>query len=177
MRNDIVSAAGEAMPAANINRRLFLRNTAAAGAVAATIAAPVVAEAATVSPRERLDAAIAELKAAAEQIWPDIEDWTANTVSDENAPYAGCPLVIAAHKPSLPKYAEWSGPALYELQDGKYRPIYYVERVWAHMDGAYVYRGCHFWKSKKEGPWVYFGRDELKIIRKVRDVPALGGIA
>jgi hypothetical protein len=60
----------------SITRRLFLRNSAVAGAAAATAAVPTVAEAKSISPRERLDAAIAELKAASEAIWPQIEDWT-----------------------------------------------------------------------------------------------------
>lgn len=50
--------------APEINRRRFLTHTAIAGAVAATVAAPVIVEAATVSPRERLEAAIEELRSA-----------------------------------------------------------------------------------------------------------------
>lgn len=51
----------------SITRRLFLRNTAAASAVAATVGAPVAAEAMEQTPREPLERvrdAIAELRAA-----------------------------------------------------------------------------------------------------------------
>lgn len=55
-----------------ITRRLFLRNTAAAGAVGATIAAPAVAEPAQpLSPDERIEAAIEEIKAAMWEKWPN----------------------------------------------------------------------------------------------------------
>lgn len=56
----------------SITRRLFLRSIPAAGAVVAT---PAIAEVGEVDPRERLDAAIAELKAAAKEIWPAADDW------------------------------------------------------------------------------------------------------
>lgn len=50
----------------SITRRFFLRNTAAAGAVAAAVTAPVIVEASNISPRKRLDAAIDELRSAME---------------------------------------------------------------------------------------------------------------
>lgn len=56
----------------HITRRLFLRNTAAAGAVGATIAAPAVAEA--VQPetaRERAEKAWAEFSAAISEMLPE----------------------------------------------------------------------------------------------------------
>lgn len=60
--------------AKSITRRLFLRNTAAAGAVAATVTTPAVAEAiAERSADERIEAAIAELQAALQEKHPD---WT-----------------------------------------------------------------------------------------------------
>lgn len=153
----------------NITRRLFL-NTAAASAVAAT-SIPSAAAVADASSRQRLQAAIAEVKAIALEIWPDINQWTDIVFSDDDGPYTQCPLMLVGHKPALPPYLEWSGPGVYELQRDKTRPIYYVERVWSATDGEWLYRGCHWWKAKHGGPFVHFGADEqLKIIRKVRDV-------
>lgn len=79
----------------SITRRLFLRNTAAASAVTATIAVPVAAEAAILSPRERLDAAITELKAAAEAIWPTADDWM---IRIEASP--SVPILISSYDPN-----------------------------------------------------------------------------
>jgi hypothetical protein len=57
----------------SITRRLFLSNTAAVGAVGAAIAAPAPAEAAQppLTPDERIEAAIEEIKAAYLEKWPD----------------------------------------------------------------------------------------------------------
>jgi hypothetical protein len=56
-----------------ITRRLFLRNTAAAGAVGATGAAPAVAEAMT--PHERMMRARHELVEATKAAYAEISDW------------------------------------------------------------------------------------------------------
>lgn len=58
----------------SIARRLFLRSAAAAGAVAA----PVVVEAMQEDPRERLDAAVAELKA----VTPTMRGLIENVIED-----------------------------------------------------------------------------------------------
>lgn len=58
--------------AANTTRRSFLKSVPACGMAAIV---PVAALAARVTPEDRLEAAIAELKAAAEAIWPDANDW------------------------------------------------------------------------------------------------------
>lgn len=50
----------------SITRRLFLRNGVVGGAVAATVTTPASVNAATASPRERLEAAIEELRSAME---------------------------------------------------------------------------------------------------------------
>ncbi|WP_343314894.1 twin-arginine translocation signal domain-containing protein [Brucella sp. BE17] len=57
-----------------LNRRSFLRAAPAAG-VALTVPAVAIAEKPVMTARERLDAAIAELKAAAAEIWPTADDW------------------------------------------------------------------------------------------------------
>jgi hypothetical protein len=55
----------------SINRRLFLRHTAVAG-VGATIASPAAAEPVKpLTPDERITAAIAEIRAAYHEKWPD----------------------------------------------------------------------------------------------------------
>lgn len=69
MPNTHVQAAAEGLP--QINRRNFLLHTAAAGAVATTVA-PVIAEAKSTSPRERYDHHLAELKKAALELDPRI---------------------------------------------------------------------------------------------------------
>ncbi|RJG46646.1 hypothetical protein [Mesorhizobium sp. DCY119] len=155
----------------NLSRRLFLRNTAVAGAVLTTAVAPAVAAPVSLSPRERLLAALEEVKAAAQELWPDIEGWTEPAVpTDAEGPYVAIPVMLIAHKPALPVHLEWSGPAIYEIQDGKYRPVYFIDRVYAEMDKCYMYRACHWWKGRSDGPNVYFSDRTLKIIRKVREV-------
>lgn len=79
---------------AKITRRLFLRNTAAAGAVGAAVAAPAIAAEPEMTPCERLDAAIAELKAAAKAIWPTADDWMIHVDASPSVP-----LMVAAYDP------------------------------------------------------------------------------
>jgi hypothetical protein len=70
----------------SITRRLFLRNTAAGAAVAAAVAAPVIVEAMEADLRERLDAAIAELKAASNAIWPTADTWMVKIEASPSVP-------------------------------------------------------------------------------------------
>lgn len=55
-----------------MDRRSFLKSAPVAG-LASIVPAAVAAT--RMTPKERLEAAIAELKAAAEQIWPNANDW------------------------------------------------------------------------------------------------------
>ncbi|RUW92061.1 hypothetical protein [Mesorhizobium sp. M7A.F.Ca.US.010.02.1.1] len=94
MPNTLVPAAGEAMPAAFPGR--FSRR-AALGAIASL---PVVGGAAAANaalakhtPVDRFQAAVAELKAAAEALDPDIYNWTVNTNGDKQ-----CGVLIAAFR-------------------------------------------------------------------------------
>lgn len=96
--NDATRATAEGLP--TLTRRLFLRNTAVAGAIAAT-AVPAVAEPSILTPRERLDAAIEELKAASEAIWPDVNDWTVNIGLTDRVP-----VLVAAYTPLGREMAE-----------------------------------------------------------------------
>lgn len=77
-----------------ITRRLFLRNTAASAAVAATVAAPAIAEAATVSPLERFNSAVDALKAAAMELDPTIKQWDVGYAAD---PRLSCRVRITAY--------------------------------------------------------------------------------
>jgi hypothetical protein len=80
----------------SLTRRLFLRHTAVAGAAVASSIPPASAEP-ELTPRERLDAAIVELKAAANAIWPNADDWI---VKIEAA--STIPLFINNYDPSAP---------------------------------------------------------------------------
>ena len=80
----------------SITRRLFLRNTAAAGAVGAVVAVPAVAEAkAELSAKERFDHHLAEFKKAAEELDPRIGSWNVYHSQDEDL---NCPIVVSAHR-------------------------------------------------------------------------------
>lgn len=80
----------------NITRRLFLRHSAAAGAVGATIAIPAVAEAkAELSAKERFDHHLAEFRKAAEELDPRIGSWNVYRSQNEDL---NCPIVVSAHR-------------------------------------------------------------------------------
>ena len=82
--------------APEINRRRFLTHTAIAGAVAATVAAPVIVEVASASPRERLEAAIEELRSAMKacvSVHAPSSSWSALLIGDR--PSGKADIVIA----------------------------------------------------------------------------------
>src|SRR5689334_9004422 len=111
----------------NVNRRRLLAGLAAAPAT--VVAAPLPAVAAPVlSPKQRLDAAAAELLAAASEAWPDFNH-TVCHIGEPGDIHEGLPVLITMHRKAEPKYEKWSGPGRYEVQHGKARPIYYVERT------------------------------------------------
>lgn len=70
-----------------MKRRDILKGLPFVGAAAVT---PALATAAPISPRERLDIAIEELKAAAKEAYPQIETWVVGDGNTHN-----CPLVIS----------------------------------------------------------------------------------
>lgn len=77
----------------SLTRRLFFRNTAVASAIGVTVtAAPVARAEPQMTPRERLDAAIAELQAATLALWPDVDHWTIYVDVTE-----AVPVMVAAH--------------------------------------------------------------------------------
>lgn len=67
---------------ANITRRRALTSIAAIPAMGTAAIVPAMAEP-IITPRERLDAAIVELKAAAEALDPTIRHWTEGVVTDD----------------------------------------------------------------------------------------------
>lgn len=75
-----------------MDRRAFLKSAPAAGLAAIV---PAAAVAARVTPEDRLEAAIAELKAAAEAIWPGANDWMVKLGGSPSAP-----LFISAYDPN-----------------------------------------------------------------------------
>lgn len=106
----------------NITRRAALGGLASIPAIAGATALPLaVAVAETATPHERFQAALAELKAAAEALDPRIYDWTIKSNGDLT-----CGLLITA----------WRTTTEYE-GDGWYATIYggsddnkaYVERA------------------------------------------------
>lgn len=78
-----------------LNRRSFLRAAPAAGAVFAVPALAIAEAKPVMTARERLDAAIAELKAASLEIWPGADDWT---VKIDARP--SIPLMIHSYDPN-----------------------------------------------------------------------------
>ncbi|MCG7508528.1 twin-arginine translocation signal domain-containing protein [Mesorhizobium retamae] len=79
-------------PSKSITRRLFLRNSAVVGV--ATVTTPSVAAEPAQSARDRLELAIAALKAAADELWPNADDWM---VKIEATP--AIPLLISNYDP------------------------------------------------------------------------------
>lgn len=127
MPNIHVPAAGEAMPGAEgmqiptgrFSRRLMLMGVASVPAIASATARPVVPAAAT--PHDRFQAALAELKAAAEALDPRIYDWTIKS----NGQLA-CGLLITAWRTTT----EYEGDGWYAaLHGGSDDNKVYVERA------------------------------------------------
>lgn len=102
----------------SITRRLFLRNSAAAGAIGVTIAAPVVAEAAAGDPDERIAAAIAEIHIALGEKYPGWRVQVQNTAQRVKQPgpngtlidgeaYSQAILIYTSSEKYGPEEARW----------------------------------------------------------------------
>jgi hypothetical protein len=144
------------MNAHAMNRRNLLIGIAAAS----TATVPIAVEAAP-TPQECIALAVAEIKAAASELWPDIDCWR-QYYGDAGDACEGLPIFLSGFRPAEPKHENWTGPGWYEVQHGKARPIYYIERT-----ATGTYRACHWWKGKRQGGWKRFTDATLKIIRKV----------
>lgn len=99
---------------ANITRRMALSTLSALPAVAALPAAAV-----PVDPLERFQAALSELKAAAEALDPNIYDWTIRTNGNLN-----CGLLVTAWR----KTTKYEGDGWYEATVGSEQRVF-VERT------------------------------------------------
>jgi hypothetical protein len=84
----------------SISRRTFIRGAAGAAAV------PVPAAAEALSPRNRLDLAIADLQAAAEEAFPGVCDWMIRV-----NPAKPMPVLIYAYTPVGKEMSEPMYPA------------------------------------------------------------------
>ncbi|MBE0580825.1 hypothetical protein [Devosia sp.] len=109
------------LPIGAMSRRALLAGLGTATASAA-LAVPAIAaiqpgEAGPIlTPRERLDQAIAEFKAAYEAIYDDVDDWIMVGHGD-------IPIPRVKPKPVL-----WSGDGRYEVENGSRRPVYWLTR-------------------------------------------------
>lgn len=116
-----------------ITRRLFLRNTASAGAVAATIAAPAIADAAVEMPaKERFDHHLAELKKAAEDLDPRIGSWLVKHSPGDDL---GCGLLISAFRVT----GRYEGDGQYDASTSGRHIIYTVELLPDRVDGERMF--------------------------------------
>lgn len=149
-----------ALPQINATRRSVLLGFAAAPVAALP---SVAASAAALSPLERFNAALAEIQAAAFELWPDIDTFRTRVGQPGNV-HEGMPVLLTAFRRAEPKYEKWSGAGLYEVQHGKAHPIYWVERA---PSGSY--RAWHSWRGKRQGGVKRFTDATLKIIRKMPD--------
>ena len=144
-------------------RRSFLR---AVPIAAAAVALPVGAIQPNQSPSERLDAAIEELKAATEAVYPGVNRWAIIRADD---PAHSLPLVVAAKVAETP--VSFTGPGVYEfaLLDQPYgsgfiQPVAFLDHS-PRRDGWYRWQHYHRGRFQGRGRHVPAGR--LKIIRKV----------
>ncbi|MDG4898303.1 hypothetical protein P9272_32740 [Mesorhizobium sp. WSM4976] len=146
MPNNTVPAAGEAMPAAKMNRRLILAGIASIPAIGGAVAAPTALD--TVSPVDRFQAALAELKAAAVALDNNIYNWTVESNGGRH-----CGLLIRAWR----KTTEYEG-------DGWYATVYDgdpdEERVFVQFDpektdgGERWFRLTSYYRGRKATAWT-----------------------
>ncbi|XNY05226.1 hypothetical protein ACMFL9_12150 (plasmid) [Sinorhizobium meliloti] len=128
-----------------------------AGAGAAELAQP-----AAQTLQERLDAAIAmaadclrEMNAGGELLVERSDGW----------------IFIGARKRQLeePKPVNWSGPDFYEVEQGKKRPVYWIERVDYKSKPGHYYRAVSRWKGRDECKPFCIKADNLRIVRKLTE--------
>ncbi|KSV76682.1 hypothetical protein N182_24735 [Sinorhizobium sp. GL2] len=67
------------------------------------------------------------------------------------------------------KRVEWSGAGFYEIEQGKKRPIYWIERVDYKTKPGHYYRAISRWKGQDESKPFYIKADNLRIVRKHTD--------
>ncbi len=133
---------------------------------AAAAALPALADTITLSPAERLDAAIAELQAATVAMYPNVDRWAIVRADD---PAHTLPLLIAAKVAKPPP--TFTGPGVYEFAlldqpygNGFVQPVAFLDHS-ARRDGWY--RWQHYYRGKFQGRGRYVLASRLQIIRKV----------
>lgn len=144
----------------HLTRRNLLK-TAAAG-TAATLPPSGEASAPALTAEQQVDLCIEQLKAALAKLHPGCD-----------APHGGYSVskhgagtvLVTANLPRLP----WTGPGLYELlcDEGRYRGVFHVERVWSDMDRCWGYYAASIWDGHPVAPRKYFSEQRLHILRKV----------
>jgi hypothetical protein len=154
---DHVPAAAKGLP--NLTRRTLL-----AGLAAAPVAAlPTVAiAAAPMNAQDRLQAAIAELKAAAYDLWPDI-DAVAEHYGQPGDTAEAAPVMVILSRSARVRAVSWSGPGLYECRNEKtgQQPVYWVEKT------PRGYRCALWWRGKPQGKWRRFSEARLRLLHRV----------
>jgi hypothetical protein len=148
---------------ATMLRRSFLR---ALPISAAAVALPAAAQPIQ-TPADRLDAAIAELRAATEALYPNVKRWAVVRSEDTDS---SCPVaIVAVGAPSAP--VKFTGPGIYEfaLLDRPYgkgfvQPVAFLDHS-LRRDGWY--RWQHYHQGKFQGRGHYVPASRIRIIRKV----------
>lgn len=90
-----------------INRRPMLAAIPACGLAPAVLAKAAPADVSAITPRQRLNAAIAELKAAAQEMDPNIERWNIGWAEDDR-------LVIGFSAVAYRRTGQYEGDGIYE---------------------------------------------------------------
>lgn len=155
------------MPSPTLTRRALIAGGGTAVASAA-LAVPYASAAHSeevcslaVDPAERFAAAQAEFRAAAEALYPDIDDWIINA-TDKGAVMIG--LVT-------PKPVEFTGYGVYEIQLGKRRPIVAL----AASESGRGYHRQLYWRDqwgndRFQGDVKFTKPSAFTIIRKIRSL-------
>jgi hypothetical protein len=152
-----------------MHRRTFLAAT--MPATAALIAFPTNASP-TVDPRERLDAAIAELKEAVAAVYPQVIRW-ADIRYEEEGHAVPLTLMAFGFVPSEPP--TFTGPGVYEFDlldtltswGSPVRPHAFLDRAAKRGATGEWFRWQHYHKGKFEGRGRYVPASRLRIVRKL----------
>jgi len=154
---DHAPAAAEGLP--NLTRRNLIAGLAAAPVVAVPTLAVAALEP-TRSAQERMNAAVAELKLAAAELWPDADIWRESygTPGDKSE---ALPVMFIVGRSARVCVVPWTGAGLYECRETKTgkQPVYWVEKT------PKGYRCAHWWKGKPQGGWRRYCESQLSLVR------------
>lgn len=139
----------------------------AAGAVVLPAVAPTVVPdpigdliaATPLSTRERVDRAVAEIRAAYEEAGYGLTRWGVYHPASPRESF----MILAF--PPAPPPPQFEGAGVYETRlIGGQQPVWWVERTPARPG---FYRCRHFWRSKRPGKWQYFAEADLTFVKKI----------